>query len=54
MIAAVGGWFALRWTGSLTDIFIALAVALAAFGLINAVAVASGVWFRQRSAPLAR
>jgi Na+-driven multidrug efflux pump len=54
VIAAVGGWLALRWTGNLTDIFIALAVALAAFGLINAAAVASGVWFRHRSAPLAR
>jgi putative MATE family efflux protein len=54
VIAAAGGWLALRWTGSLTDIFIALAVALAAFGLINAAAVASGVWFRHRSAPLAR
>jgi putative MATE family efflux protein len=51
VIAAVGGWLALRWTGSLTGIFIALAVALAAFGLINAGAVASGVWFRHRSAP---
>jgi putative MATE family efflux protein len=54
VIAAAGGWLALRWTGSLTDIFVALAVALAAFGLINAAAVASGVWFRHRSAPLAR
>jgi putative MATE family efflux protein len=54
VIAAVGGWLALRWSGSLTGIFIALAVALAAFGLINAAAVASGAWFRHRSAPLAR
>jgi Na+-driven multidrug efflux pump len=54
VIAAAGGWLALRWTGRLTDIFIALAVALAAFGLINAAAVASGVWFRHRSVPLAR
>jgi putative MATE family efflux protein len=54
VIAAAGGWLALRWGGGLTDIFIALAVALAAFGLINTAAVASGVWFRHRSAPLAR
>jgi putative MATE family efflux protein len=54
VIAAVGGWLALRWAGNLTGIFIALAVALAAFGLINMAAVASGVWFRHRSAPLAR
>jgi putative MATE family efflux protein len=45
IIAAGGGYFALRWSGNLTDVFIALAVALAAFGLINAAAVASGVWF---------
>ena len=54
VIAAVGGWLALRWAGNLTGIFIALAVALAAFGLINMAAVASGVWFRHGSAPLAR
>jgi len=45
LIAAGGGYIALRLTGNLTDVFIALAVALAAFGLINAAAVASGVWF---------
>jgi putative MATE family efflux protein len=45
LIAAIGGWLALRWTGSLTEVFIALSVALATFGLINAAAVASGVWF---------
>jgi hypothetical protein len=35
----------LRWTGNATGVFIALAVALAAFGLINAAAVAGGAWF---------
>jgi len=45
-IAAGGGWLALRWTGELTHVFFALAAALAAFGLINAAAVASGAWFR--------
>jgi Na+-driven multidrug efflux pump len=45
LIAAGGGWLALRWTGNLTAVFIALAVALAAFGLINAAAVAGGAWF---------
>jgi putative MATE family efflux protein len=45
VIAALGGWLALRWTGNMSDVFIALAVALAAFGLINAAAVASGAWF---------
>jgi putative MATE family efflux protein len=45
IIAAFGGWLALRWTGDLTAVFIALSVALATFGLINAAAVASGAWF---------
>ena len=45
IIAACGGWLALRWTGDVTGVFIALAAALAAFGLINAAAVAGGAWF---------
>jgi MATE family, multidrug efflux pump len=44
-IAAAGGWLALRWNGGLSHVFIALAAALTAFGLINAVAVARGAWF---------
>jgi MATE family, multidrug efflux pump len=46
VIAAGGGFLALRLSGGLNGVFIALAVALAAFGLINAAAVASGAWFR--------
>ena len=45
IIAAVGGWLALRWSGDLSHVFIALSAALAAFGLINAGAVATGAWF---------
>ncbi len=45
VIAAGGGWLALRWGGDLSHVFLALSVALTAFGLINAVAVASGAWF---------
>jgi putative MATE family efflux protein len=45
VIAAVGGYLALRVTGSLTGVFAALAVALCAFGLINAAAIAGGSWF---------
>jgi Na+-driven multidrug efflux pump len=45
IIAACGGWLALRWTGNVTGVFIALAAALAVFGLINAAAVAGGAWF---------
>ena len=44
-IAAGGGWLALRWDGQLSHVFLALAAALAAFGLINAAAVAGGAWF---------
>jgi Na+-driven multidrug efflux pump len=45
LIAAGGGWLALRWAGSLGEVLAAQGVALAAFGLINAAAVAGGVWF---------
>ncbi len=50
LIAAGGGFLALRLTGNLTLVFAALAVALCAFGLINAAAVASGAWFSRTSA----
>jgi putative MATE family efflux protein len=49
-LAAGGGWLALRLTGDLTYVFAALAVALAAFGAINAGAVAAGAWFVARPA----
>jgi Na+-driven multidrug efflux pump len=45
VIAAGGGWLAFRLSGELVYVFAALAVALAAFGAINATAVASGAWF---------
>jgi Na+-driven multidrug efflux pump len=45
LIAAAGGFLALRFTGSPTGVFVALAAALATFGLINAAAVACGAWF---------
>ena len=44
-IAAIGGWLALRLSGDLTNVFVSLALALAAFGLINVAAVAGGAWF---------
>ena len=49
VIAAGGGFLALRLTGNLTDVFVALAVALAAFGLINAAAVAARRLVQRRS-----
>jgi len=44
-IATGGGWLALRWSGDLSHVFLALGAALAAFELINAGAVARGAWF---------
>jgi putative MATE family efflux protein len=45
-IAAGGGWLALHASSGIFHVFLALSVALAAFGLINAAAVARGSWFR--------
>jgi putative MATE family efflux protein len=45
-IAVAGGWLALSIGGNLLLVFVALGLALAAFGLVIAVAVASGAWFR--------
>jgi Na+-driven multidrug efflux pump len=45
VIAVGGGWLALILTGSLTMVFVMLGVALAAYGVIVAIAVKSGVWF---------
>jgi Na+-driven multidrug efflux pump len=53
-IAAGGGWLALRWSGNLSHVFVALSAALGAFGLINAGAVASGAWFRRVGWPRMR
>jgi MATE family, multidrug efflux pump len=44
-IATAGGSLALRLGGDVTGVFLSLALALAVFGLINAAAVAGGVWF---------
>ncbi len=52
LIAAVGGYLALRWSGSMTMVFFALSAALAMFGLINAAAVAGGSWFGRAAGPV--
>jgi putative MATE family efflux protein len=44
-IAGGVGWVALHWGGDVSHVFLALSVGLAVFGLMNAVAVAGGVWF---------
>src|SRR6185312_11280938 len=46
IIAIGGGWIALRATGSLEWMFVALSVALVVYGTTIAAAVASGSWFR--------
>ncbi|MBV8650515.1 MAG: MATE family efflux transporter [Alphaproteobacteria bacterium] len=46
IIAIGGGWIALRLSGSLGWMFLALGLGLAAYGLTVAMAVASGSWFR--------
>jgi Na+-driven multidrug efflux pump len=46
LIAVGGGYLALAATGSLASVFVMLAAALLAYGLIVATAVKSGVWFR--------
>jgi len=53
-IAAGGGWLALRWSGDVSYVFVALSAALAAFGLMNAWAVARGAWFGPIAWPRAR
>src|SRR6266542_3918706 len=54
LIAAIGGWLALRWSGDITYVFAALSAALAAFGLMNAGAVAGGAWFGPIALPRMR
>ena len=57
VIAAGGGFLAVTWFGGSNGLFIALAVALVVYGLANAAAVASGVWFttpRQQPVPAAQ
>jgi Na+-driven multidrug efflux pump len=49
IIAVGGGWAALQLTGSLDWTFAALSLALVVYGLMLTVAVASGVWFKDRS-----
>lgn len=49
IIAVGGGWLMLRWTGSLTSVFLALGLALAVFGSMIAIAIWSGAWFRGRN-----
>ena len=49
-IATGGGFLAMHVAG-LTGLFFALGLALAAFGLVTAIAIASGVWFARPAPP---
>jgi putative MATE family efflux protein len=48
VLAVGGGWLMLRWSGNLSGVFLALGAALAAYGVIIAVAVKAGAWFPRR------
>jgi putative MATE family efflux protein len=48
LIALGGGWLALALTGSLTWMYAALALGLAAYGVMLTAAIGSGAWFRGR------
>jgi putative MATE family efflux protein len=45
VIAAGGGWLAVRTLGGSTGLFVALAVAIVVYGVANVAAVAGGAWF---------
>ncbi|MDO9713947.1 MATE family efflux transporter [Paracraurococcus lichenis] len=47
LVAAGGGWLALRLTGSLGGLFAAAAAALVLYGSLLALAVRGGAWFRR-------
>ena len=47
LIATAGGWLALRFSGTIAGVFVALGVALAVFGLLNAAAIRAGAWFKR-------
>jgi len=48
VIAAGGGWLAVRLGGGLGALFLVVALALIGFGCANAAAIAGGAWFRQK------
>lgn len=50
VLAVGGGWLMLQWSGDLSGVFLALGLALAAYGVIIAAAVKAGAWFPRRKA----
>ncbi|WP_342360356.1 MATE family efflux transporter [Terrarubrum flagellatum] len=51
LIAAGGGWLAVTMLGEGWMLFAALSLALVAYGVANAAAIAGGVWFRKEKMP---
>jgi Na+-driven multidrug efflux pump len=49
---ATGGGYIAVYAAGLTGLYLALGLGLAAFGLVTAVAIASGVWFTGSAAPV--
>ena len=45
VVAAVGGWLAIRWGAGLAQVFVAQGLALVVYGLVIASAIAGGAWF---------
>jgi hypothetical protein len=57
VVAAGGGWIAVRMFGTSHGLFVALAAALVIYGVANAATVAGGAWFataRKELAPSAQ
>jgi Na+-driven multidrug efflux pump len=54
IVAVGGGWLALHlMPGNIAGVFVALGVALAVFGTMNALAIALGAWFGRSPSPAA-
>ena len=45
LVAAIGGWLAIRWGGELAQVFMAQGFALVVYGVVIATAIAGGAWF---------
>ena len=45
LVAAFGGWLALRAGGGLLGVFLAQGAALVVYGLVNSYAIMAGGWF---------
>ena len=45
LVAAIGGWLAIRWGGGLAEVFAMQGAALLVYGIVIASAIAGGAWF---------